>query len=181
MKIKLASIVIIQAALREICEMDIVSQTSYWLGKFQNKIEPEFKDYNGQVSKLRDKYGKWKYRLEKEIFKDNKSIKETEILTLQGTEKQKHWAKSNGEKIESFEMDPQHTYWEPNSDEDGLAFREELEALDETEFEVEYKPIKLNRLVRKINGKEEEINIKPAILGILDGIIVDEEEKPSAA
>ncbi|HEX2866100.1 MAG TPA: hypothetical protein VHO03_03610 [Ignavibacteriales bacterium] len=183
MKFKFANIGNLKYGLLEICVMDIISKTSYWLGKFQNKVESEYKEYTKQVSKLREKHGKWKYKLEKEVVKDGKPVlkdgqpeKEKIVCTLEGPEGQKYLVDPEGKKVENHETDWNKVYWEANSDEDGATFKEELDALDEMEFEIPFEPIKLSRIVRKVDGgKEEEINIKPTILGMLDGIIVDEE------
>lgn len=177
MKFKLERIERMFNALTYICRMDIISKTSYWLGKFKNKVESEHKEYQEQEGKLRDKYGVWKYRQEKDVVKDDKTVKEVKIFSLKGSEKQKHWEDETGSKVELTEqLDQRKIYWEGNSDEDTLSFKDELKSLHEQEFEIPYEPIKLNRLVRKNGDKEEEVNIAGEILADLDGIIIDIEE-----
>jgi hypothetical protein len=183
MKFKQANIGNLKYGLFEICMLDLIAKTAYWLGKFQTKVEAEHKEYTKQVNKLRDKYGKYKYKFEKDVVKDNKPAKDTEICTLEGPEGHKYLVDGKGKKVEGHEVDWDKVYWEPNSDKDMESFNGEMEALNEIEFEIPYDPIPLNRLIRKnAEGKEEEINIKPAILSMLDGVIEDigEEKEPKA-
>lgn len=178
MKFKLGKIEGIYSALIDICRRsDIIAKTSYWLGKFKNKVESEYKLYQEQEGKLRDKYGAWKYRLEKETTKDGEIVKDVQILTLKGTENNKHWENEKGERVEFNEsMDKRRIYWQGNSDEDTKAFLDELKSLQEQEFEISYAPINLNRIVGKYGDEHTEITISGEVLAELDGIIVDIEE-----
>lgn len=179
MKFKLERIESMFNALTYICRMDIISKTSYWLGKFKNKVESEYKDLQEMEDRLRNKYGCWKYPIEKEVVKDNKTVKETSVLSLKGTEKEKHWENEKGEKVEITEQfDQKKAYWKGNSDEDTLAFKDELKSLLEQEFEIPYEPLEVNRLVRWNAEKqtEEDINIVGEILAALDGILTDTKE-----
>lgn len=189
MKFKLERIEGIYIALIEICKRsDIIAKTSYWLGKFKNKVESEYKIYQTEEGKLRDKYGAWKYRLEKDVPQqdgkpgkdvpqsDKKPVKDVQILTLKGSEHNKHWENEQGEKVEFTEpLDKRKIYWQGNSDEDSNAFREELKSLHDQEFEIPYEPIKLSRIIGGYGSELAEIVISGEIMAELDGIIVDDE------
>lgn len=177
MKFKLERIENIQVALGELCNMDIISDTSFRLGAFQDRIDAAYKTYNKIVTKLREKYGKWKYKLTKDVVKDEKTVKVTEICTLEGPAGQKYLVDPEGKKVEGHETDWDKVYWEANSDEAGESFRKELTKLQAQELEIKLSPILVSRLVRFVDREEKPINVRPVILATLEGIIIGEETK----
>ncbi|MGE5682718.1 MAG: hypothetical protein ACM34K_17760 [Bacillota bacterium] len=181
MKFKLERIEEIVAALTEIGKIDIISDTSCRLSAFMDRIDAAYKPYSKTLGKLRDKYGKWKYRYLKETVVDNKPKVDLLILTLQGPEKGKCWVNSKGEKEEVGAVDPEKTFWVPNSEEDHVSFSKEMEKLKNMEFEIKLKPIPLSTLVFLSGGIETKLNLKAGILSALKGIILNDLNKEDEA
>lgn len=160
MKLRTKELPKLSNSLEQLVQTEMLQRTAFFLGRIQNKIESEMKQFNKSRTVLEMKYGSYKAERNKEIL----------TFREEDGKKRGDWYNEKGEKIEGFEPSPSEIYWKAKSDADFDKYMKELETLGEAEIEISLEPVKVSELV---TGAGIPISVKPRIMADLEPIFIE--------
>jgi hypothetical protein len=154
--IKLSELVKADAALNQICKMDLVGNSRHKLARIYKTVEKEITELNESKQDIEKKYGK-------HVIKDGdkKIFVEYGKLGVKFVDEEGKVVKLERPVMQS------DVSWQHNSEEDYKAWEKEMEELMDSEIEIDVRPVDISEIKVRENNQEVEAPLKPAVIAIL--------------
>jgi hypothetical protein len=156
LKIKLSELVKAEAALNQICKMDLVGNSRHQLARIHKTVNKEIEELNETKQDIEKKYGR-------SVIKegDKKIYVEYGKLGAKFVDEDGKVVKLERPVMQS------DVSWQHNSEEDYKAWEKEMGDLLDSEIEIDVRPVDISEIKVRENNQEVEAPLKPAVIAIL--------------
>ena len=155
LKIKLSELIKAEAALSQICNMDLVGKANFQLAAIYDEVEKKTKKFNEEKRNIGQANGKFIYK-----EGDKRYFIEYHKAGVKITD-------SEGKIVKLDQYIPSNIIWEQNSDEAYESWKNEMEELLDTEIELDVLPVNIADIKIRESNQAVDAPLKPAVLSVL--------------